>query len=282
MVLSLYFAVPYDGNSRCLLDVTSLYGSPHQEDSDTKASGESLKEEDTCREKPAAGSQQPVPGPSPAPGSAPVDPSPAPAPAAPAVPVGGLVLTPQQVDSLKQSLGTLSQVLGVGGSGAPPAGGHNVPFTVPTVAKAEKVCQVCKRTFWPYSRLRVHMRSRSKTGPKCAKCGKQFTTKAGLRSHLESCGSAGTHICAVCGKRFKSDKSLQAHNADHLAPAGGLPCQYCGSNFKNSRTLKDHESRDCAKSPSYAGPFYCLVANCPRAQGHGDPFRWVKDCNAHM
>ena len=112
----------------------------------------------------------------PAPGSAPVDPSPAPVPAAPAVPVGGLVLTPQQVDSLKQSLGTLSQVLGVGGSGAPPAGGHNVLFTVPTVAKGEKVCQVCKRTFWSSSRLRVHMSSHSKTGLKCAKCGKQFTT----------------------------------------------------------------------------------------------------------
>ena len=134
-VLSLYFAVSYDGKSRCLLDVTSLYGSPHQEDVDTKASGES-SEEDNYREKPAAdplaaGSQQPVPGHAPAP----VDPSPAAAPAAPAVPVGGLVLTPQQVDSLKQSLGTLSQVPGEGGSGAPPAGEHNVPFTVPTVAK---------------------------------------------------------------------------------------------------------------------------------------------------
>ena len=177
---------------------------------------------------------------------------------------------------------TISQVLGVGGSGAPPAGRHNVPFSVPTVAKGEKVCQVCKRTFWSSSRLRVHMRSHSKTGPKCVKCGKQFTTKAGLRTHLESCVSAGTHICAVCGKRFKSDKSLQAHNADHLAPAGGLPCQYCGSNFKNSRILKDHDSRDCAKSPSYAGPFYCLAANCSRAQGCGDPFRQVKDHNAHM
>ena len=158
-----------------------------------------------------AGSQQPVPGPAPVSGSAPVDPSPAPALAAPAVPVGGLVLTPKQVDSLQQSLGTLSQVLGVGGSGAPPAGEHNVPFSVPTVAKGEKVCQVYKRTFWSSSGLRVHMRSHSKTGPKCAKCGKQFTTKAGLRSHLESCGSARTHICAVCDKRFKSDKSLQAH-----------------------------------------------------------------------
>ena len=126
------------------------------------------------------------------------------------------------------------------------------------------------------------MRSHSKAGPNCAKCGKQFTTKAGLRFHLESCGSAGTHVCAVCGKRFKSDKSLQAHNADHLAPAGGLPCQFYGNKFKNSRILKDHESRDCAKSPSYAGPFFCLVANCPRAQGHGDPFRRVKDHNAHM
>ena len=211
VVLSLYFAVPYDGESRCLLDVTRLYGNPHQEDGDTEASGESL--EDTCREKPAAdplaaGSQQPVPGHASVPGSAPVDPSPVPAPAAPAVPVGGLVLTPQQVDSLKQSLGTLSQVLGVGGSGAPPVGGHNVPFSVYTVANGENVCQVCKRTFWSSSRLRVHLRSHSKTEPKCAKCGKQFTTKAGLRSHLESCGSAGTHICAVCGKRFKSDKSL--------------------------------------------------------------------------
>ena len=80
-VLSLYFAVSYDGKSRCLLDVTSLYGSPHQEDVDTKASGES-SEEDNYREKPAAdplaaGSQQPVPGHASVPGSAPVDPSPA-------------------------------------------------------------------------------------------------------------------------------------------------------------------------------------------------------------
>ena len=203
--------------------MTSVYGSPHQEDSNTKASGESSEEEDNYMEKPAPCGQQPVSGAPPAPGSVPVDPGPAPAPV---VPVGGLVLTTQQVDSLKQNLGTLSQVLGVGGSGAPPAGGHNVPFSVPTVAKGDKVCQVCKRTVWSSSRLRVHMRSHSKTGPNCAKCGKQFTTKAGLRFYLESCGSAGTHVYAVCGKRFKSDKSLQAHNADHLVPAGGLPSQF--------------------------------------------------------
>ena len=75
-----------------------MYGSPHQEDSDTKASGESSEEEDNCMEKQAPGGQQPVPGAPPAPGSVPVDPSPA---LAPVVPVGGLVLTPQQVDSLK-------------------------------------------------------------------------------------------------------------------------------------------------------------------------------------
>ena len=136
---------------------------------------------------------------------------------------------------------------------------------------------MCKRTFWSSSRLRVHMRSHSKTGPKCAKCGKQFTTKAGLRFHLDSCGSVGTHICVVCGKSFKSAKSLQAHNSDHLAPAGGLSCQYCGGQFKNARILKDHKSRDCTKSPRYAGPFYCLVATCARAQGCGDLFRQVKD-----
>ena len=232
VVLSLYFAVPYDGKSRCLLDVTSLYGSPHQEDSDTKASrgilrgggylqGKASCRPLSCRQSEASSWSCPS------------------------------SCRPKSSTSTCSSRGE----------------------------KGEKVCQVCKRSS---SRLRVHMRSHSKTGPKCAKCGKQFTTKAGLRSHLELCGSAETHICPVCGKRFKSDKSLQAHNADHLAPAGGLPCQYCGSNFKNSRILKDHESRDCAKGPSYAGPFYHLVANCPRVQGHGDPFRWVKDCNAHM
>ena len=193
------------------------------------------------------------------------------------------MLTPQQVNSLKQSLGTLSQVLGAGGSGAPPAGGHNVPFAVPTVAKGEKICQVCKRAFWSSSRLRIHMRSHTKTGPKCAKCGKQFTTKAGLRSHLESCGSAGTHICAVCGKRFKSDKSLQAHSADHLAPAGGLPCQYCGSSFKNSRILKDHEEQGLCQEPQLCWSIYLLSGKLhARAQGHGDPFRQVKDQIAHM
>ena len=129
--------VPYDSDSRCLLDVTSVYGSPHQEDGDTKASGQSSEEEDNCLEKPAPVSQQPGPSVVPVPGLAPVDPSPAPASE---VPVGRLVLTPQQVDSLKQNLGTLSQVVGVGGSGAPPAGGHNVPFSVPTVAKGDKVC----------------------------------------------------------------------------------------------------------------------------------------------
>ena len=211
--------------------------SPHLEDRDTEASGESSEEEDTCREQPAAdplvtSGQQPQGPPPPA----------VPAPTEPAVPAGGLVLTPQQVDSLKQGLSTLSQVLGVGGFGAPPAEGHNIPFSVPAVSEGEKVCQVCKRTFWSSSRLRVHMRSHLKTGSKCAKCSKQFTTKAGLRFHLESCGSAGTHICTVCGKRFKSVKSLQAHNSDHLAPTGGLPCQFCGSTFKNARILKDYES----------------------------------------
>ena len=127
----------------------------------------------------------------------------------------------QQVHDL---LGQLlqGQVPSTGGTGGTDGGsssqmppGSN-PFNVRRAKEGEKVCQVCKRTFWNTDTLRRHQKTHTGaqrytcTNPSC---GRKLASKRSFDAHKATCGVEKTKFCPRkgCEKLFATAEGLKAH-----------------------------------------------------------------------
>uniref|UniRef100_A0A665WCL0 Zinc finger protein 574 n=1 Tax=Echeneis naucrates TaxID=173247 RepID=A0A665WCL0_ECHNA len=74
----------------------------------------------------------------------------------------------------------------------------------------------------------------------CPYCGKTFTRRVFLRTHVYSHTGEKLFTCKVCTKSFTNSQSLLRHSMNHT---GSKPfsCDVCGKNFSQASTLKRHK-----------------------------------------
>uniref|UniRef100_A0A3P9LP82 Zinc finger protein 574 n=1 Tax=Oryzias latipes TaxID=8090 RepID=A0A3P9LP82_ORYLA len=108
----------------------------------------------------------------------------------------------------------------------------------------------------------------------CPYCGKKFTRRVFLRTHVYSHTGEKLFTCKVCTKSFTNSQSLLRHSMSHT---GNKPfcCDVCGKNFSQSATLKRHQQihsslqprrkrgRKPVRSPLEGAAHLFACPNCP-------------------
>ncbi|KAM3873266.1 zinc finger protein 574 [Diretmus argenteus] len=82
----------------------------------------------------------------------------------------------------------------------------------------------------------------------CPYCGKTFTRRVFLRTHVYSHTGEKLFTCKVCTKAFSNSQSLLRHSLSHT---GTKPfnCDVCGKNFSQAATLKRHQHTHTSMVP---------------------------------
>lgn len=82
----------------------------------------------------------------------------------------------------------------------------------------------------------------------CPYCGKTFTRRVFLRTHVYSHTGEKLFTCKVCTKSFTNSQSLLRHSMSHT---GNKPfgCHDCGKNFSQAATLKRHQRIHSSTEP---------------------------------
>uniref|UniRef100_A0A3Q3F5U5 Zinc finger protein 574 n=1 Tax=Labrus bergylta TaxID=56723 RepID=A0A3Q3F5U5_9LABR len=82
----------------------------------------------------------------------------------------------------------------------------------------------------------------------CPYCGKTFTRRVFLRTHVFSHTGEKLFTCKVCTKSFTNSQSLLRHSMSHT---GNRPysCDVCGKNFSQAATLKRHQRIHTSTQP---------------------------------
>ncbi|KAG7487157.1 zinc finger protein 271-like isoform X1 [Solea senegalensis] len=82
----------------------------------------------------------------------------------------------------------------------------------------------------------------------CPYCGKTFTRRVFLRTHVYSHTGEKLFTCKICSKAFTNSQSLLRHSMSHT---GHKPfnCDVCGKNFSQAATLKRHRRIHTSTQP---------------------------------
>nr|XP_040021985.1 zinc finger protein 84-like isoform X1 [Gasterosteus aculeatus aculeatus] len=82
----------------------------------------------------------------------------------------------------------------------------------------------------------------------CPYCGKTFTRRVFLRTHVFSHTGEKLFTCKVCAKSFTNSQSLLRHSMSHT---GSKPhsCDVCGKNFSQAASLKRHQRIHATPQP---------------------------------
>ncbi|XP_069670338.1 zinc finger protein ZFP2-like isoform X2 [Periplaneta americana] len=82
----------------------------------------------------------------------------------------------------------------------------------------------------------------------CDVCGKCFSHKRNLKSHLLKHNGEKTFKCDLCGKCFLRSSTLKIHKRQHTGEKP-FKCDACGMCFSQSGSLRSHERRHTGEKP---------------------------------
>ncbi|KAM7421158.1 hypothetical protein PAMA_015357 [Pampus argenteus] len=82
----------------------------------------------------------------------------------------------------------------------------------------------------------------------CPYCGKTFTRRVFLRTHVYSHTGEKLFTCKVCAKSFTNSQSLLRHSMNHTSTRP-FSCDVCSKNFSQAATLKRHQRIHTATHP---------------------------------
>lgn len=104
------------------------------------------------------------------------------------------------------------------------------------------MCDACDATYFTASALRNHKVNKHmevKETFLCTFCGKGFTKKANLESHITLHTGEKRYNCTQCDKKFRSHSVYQNHLRYHKGKKEFV-CTYCGKAFMQKSHLQRH------------------------------------------
>ncbi|XP_068115130.1 oocyte zinc finger protein XlCOF7.1-like [Hyperolius riggenbachi] len=130
-------------------------------------------------------------------------------------------------------------------------------------------CPECGKSFTDKARVESHLRSHWGGKPySCSVCQKGFRSKSKLADHEKMHSGEKPYICSECGKRFAQNAYLQRHMRGHTGEKP-FPCSICGKCFACRSDMVKHEMTHTG-----ARPHPCLVC--------GKRFTKKSHLNRHM
>ena len=110
-----------------------------------------------------------------------------------------------------------------------------------------KICEKCGKGFTTTAGLtehmeHVHIKNRDKF--QCSKCAKMYTRKSGLEYHMKTVHESDSNVyfsCDICDKSFKHKNNLRLHQHTHKTKE--FKCNKCNASFKQNCHLLFHQRR---------------------------------------
>jgi KRAB domain-containing zinc finger protein len=119
------------------------------------------------------------------------------------------------------------------------------------------VCTECGNSYKRSSHLRRHVQNtHSNSELVCPRddCGKRFRGPEQLRKHLRLHDSKGSHACSLCGKSFSKKRQLESHIEKLHGP---FVCGNCGQSFSSRMEFRLHSRSAHDSEDTESGCPYC-------------------------
>eukprot|EP00090_Calanus_glacialis_P019201 TRINITY_DN29542_c0_g1_i1.p1 TRINITY_DN29542_c0_g1~~TRINITY_DN29542_c0_g1_i1.p1 ORF type:complete len:582 (-),score=117.59 TRINITY_DN29542_c0_g1_i1:157-1854(-) len=104
-------------------------------------------------------------------------------------------------------------------------------------------CKTCQKSFKTRKMLQAHEMVHEPDDVRyqfsCHVCGRRFTQRGNLDTHLKNHLGVKPYKCDTCEKAFLTSSALKAHNLTHTGEKPFL-CESCDAKFSSSSQLKNH------------------------------------------